>query len=73
MEPYLLDVWGATGGKNSKDSYFKKMKFKLPYFRDYLSRQLFYFEAYGATSIQGRQLFKGGNYCFLYFLKFIVY
>ena len=29
MEPFPLDVWGATGGKNSKDSYFKKMKYKL--------------------------------------------
>ena len=27
-------------------------------------KQLFFFWALGATTIQGRQLFKGGNYCF---------
>ena len=30
-------------------------------------RQLFFFWALGATTIQGRQLFKGGNYYFLSF------
>ena len=35
-----------------------------------MSRQLFFFESLGATSIQGRQLFKGGNYCFIDFWKF---
>ena len=42
---------------------------EIPYFREQLSRQLFFFEAHGATIIQGRQLFKGGNYCFLGFFK----
>ena len=27
-------------------------------------RKLFFFETYGATTIQGRKVFKGGNYCF---------
>ena len=29
MEPYLLDVWGATGGKNSKDSYSKALRYTV--------------------------------------------
>ena len=51
-----------------KTSFKTPLVSKLPYFREQLSRQLFFFEAHGATIIQGRQLFKGGNYCFLVFL-----
>ena len=34
-----------------------------------MSRQLFFFGTLGATTIQGRQLFKGGNYWFFAFIK----
>ena len=39
----------------------------LPYFLIQLPRQLFFFGTCSAASIQGRKLYKGGNYCFLNF------
>ena len=32
MGPYPLDVWGATGGKNSKDRYIYQNKWNINYF-----------------------------------------
>ena len=37
----------------------------IPYFLIQLPRQLFFFGSWSAAIIQGRKLFKGGNYCFM--------
>ena len=34
MDPYPLDVWGATGGKNSKDIWDVLWKKNLPDYAD---------------------------------------
>ena len=46
------------------DFWPKDLKSKIPYFREQFPRKLFFFESFSAESIQGRKVFKGGNYCF---------
>ena len=46
---------------------FQINQLHIPYFREQFPRKLFFFGSWSAASIQGRKLFKGGNYCFLTF------
>ena len=43
---------------------FQNNFFSIPYFGEWSPRKRFFFETYGVTTIQGRKVFKGGNYCF---------